>query len=57
MNYQNYEEIWEKSIKPKIIRMLASDNNIIFIEGQVKEFWHADFAPHRLPHQFYSGGE
>jgi hypothetical protein len=32
-----YEKIWEKSIRPKIDRMLLADNNIIFVEGQIKE--------------------
>ena len=37
MDLTTYERIWEKSIKPKIERMLLADNNIVFIEGQVKE--------------------
>jgi hypothetical protein len=32
-----YEKIWEKSIKPKIDRMLLADDDIFFIGGQVKE--------------------
>ena len=37
MERTTYERIWEKSIRPKINRMLAVDNDIVFIEGQVKE--------------------
>ena len=37
MDISTYEKIWELSIKPKIDRMLASDNYIIYAGGQVKE--------------------
>jgi hypothetical protein len=37
MNYQKYEEIWEKSIKPKIERMLSYDDDLFFTGGQIKE--------------------
>jgi len=37
MDFATYEKIWVSSIKPKIDRMLASDNDIYFIEGQIKE--------------------
>lgn len=37
MDITTYERIWEKSIKPKIDRMLSSDDDIIFNEVQIKE--------------------
>jgi hypothetical protein len=37
MDLAAYERIWEKSIKPKIERMLLADNDIVFTEGQVKQ--------------------
>ena len=32
-----YEKLWVQSIRPKIDRMLLSDDSIFFIDGQVKE--------------------
>jgi len=32
-----YERVWTKSVVPKINRILASDNDIVFVEGQIKE--------------------
>ena len=37
MDKITYERIWEQSIKPKIDRMLSSDDSIFFIGGQIKE--------------------
>ena len=37
MDFPIYERIWERSIKPKIDRMLAADSNNFFVERQVKE--------------------
>ena len=37
MDFTTYDRIWEKSIKPKIDRMLLVDDDIFFIGGQVKE--------------------
>ena len=32
-----YESLWDLSFKPKIDRMLTSDDGIFFVEGQIKE--------------------
>ena len=32
-----YDRMWEQSIKPKIDRMLSSDDSIFLIDGQIKE--------------------
>ena len=37
MELATYDYLWANSIKPKIDRMLSSDDDIFFVEGQVKE--------------------
>jgi len=37
MEYIFFEKIWERSIKPKIDRMLSDDSDIVFNEVQIKE--------------------
>jgi hypothetical protein len=37
MDKTKYDEIWERSIGPKIKRMLSKDNDILFVGGQIKE--------------------
>jgi hypothetical protein len=32
-----YDKFWEQSIKPQIDRMLSDDDDIFYIEGQIKE--------------------
>ena len=37
MDLTTYEKLWTESIKPKIDRMLSVDEDIFFVDGQVKE--------------------
>jgi len=37
MDISTYEKFWTSSMKPKIDRMVFDDNDIFFIDGQVKE--------------------
>jgi len=37
MDLLTYEKIWANCIKPKIDRMKAADDDIFFVDGQVKE--------------------
>lgn len=37
MEFAFYEKMWSDSIKPKIDRMIADDDDLLFTEGQIKE--------------------
>jgi hypothetical protein len=37
MEFPTYEKMWNSCIKPKIDIMQAEDNDLLFVEGQVKE--------------------